>query len=529
MLSASPPAHTTMKSSPLYATLRALLLVCAAAMPVLSIAADAVESDANKALSGSVVKIFATRVNPDPFKPWNKQSPSNVTGSGVVIEGKRILTNAHVALYAGEIQIQGNEAGDKMAARVEFIAPGIDLAILKLDDESFFKTHAPMPRATTLPAIKDAVLAYGFPAGGDSQSITKGIVSRIEFVGYKHQVSGLRIQVDAAINPGNSGGPVVAGDKMIGLIFSNIPSAQNIGYIIPNEEIELFLKDIADGRYDGKPAIFDEFQTLENPALRAFLKLDRETRGPVVYLPLRSDADYPLKKWDVVTHIGDTPVDAQGMVPVGDGLRVRMQYLAQKVARNGLVPLTVVRAGKAISIALPVVSSVSKLIPELTGSYPSYFIYGPMVLTKATADMLPGFQSAAPANANGINALVTWSLLGNPLLTRRGDDASKEREELVVIPAPFFPHKVATGYSNLLFRVIKSVNGTPVRSLAHLVALLRDMKDEFVVLDIDGKGGETVVFRHADMLAATEEVLTSNSIRSQGSELLMTVWRGPAK
>ena len=66
------------------------------------------------------------------------------------------------------------------------------------------------------------VLAYGFPTGGTSLSITKGIVSRIEFIGYNFPVSGLRIQIDAAINPGNSGGPAIAGDKMIGLAFSRL-------------------------------------------------------------------------------------------------------------------------------------------------------------------------------------------------------------------------------------------------------------------------------------------------------------------
>jgi len=65
-------------------------------------------------------------------------------------------------------------------------------------------------------------------------------VSRIEFVPYNFPVSGLRIQIDAAINPGNSGGPAVAGDQMIGLAFSGYNDAQNIGYIIPNEEVELF-------------------------------------------------------------------------------------------------------------------------------------------------------------------------------------------------------------------------------------------------------------------------------------------------
>ena len=50
---------------------------------------------------------------PDPFKPWTKQAPSEVTASGVVIEGKRILTNAHVVLYASQVQVQANAAGDK--------------------------------------------------------------------------------------------------------------------------------------------------------------------------------------------------------------------------------------------------------------------------------------------------------------------------------------------------------------------------------------------------------------------------------
>ena len=155
----------------------------------------------------------------------------------------------------------------------------------------FFDTHPPLARASKLPQIKDAVLAYGFPTGGTSLSITKGIVSRIEFVAYNYPVSGLRIQIDAAINPGNSGGPAIAGDKMIGLAFSRLGGdTQNIGYIIPNEEIDLFLKDIADGHYDGKPAMYDELQTLENPALREYLKLDKSVEGMVVHRPDKTDA-----------------------------------------------------------------------------------------------------------------------------------------------------------------------------------------------------------------------------------------------
>src|SRR3984885_13191379 len=266
--------------------------------------AHAAEAGQAPAIENSVVKVFATMRYPDPFKPWTKQAPSEVTASGVVIEGKRILTNAHVVLYATQVQIQANAAGDKLPATVIAVAPGIDLAVLQLDDPSFFDTHPPLARAGKLPHIKDAVLAYGFPAGGNSLSITKGIVSRIEFVSYNYPVSGLRIQVDAAINPGNSGGPAIADNRMIGLAFSRAGGdTQNIGYIIPNEEVELFLKDIADGHYDGKPAMYDELQTLENPALREYLKLDKSVEGMVVHRPDKTDASYPLKEWDVLTRI----------------------------------------------------------------------------------------------------------------------------------------------------------------------------------------------------------------------------------
>ena len=189
----------------------------------------------SKSVENAVVKVFSTVRAPDPNKPWSKQSPSEITGSGTVIGGKRVLTNAHVILYASEVQIQANQAGDKISAHVESVAPGIDLAVLKLEDEKFFESHPPLKLRKNLPDAKDAVMVYGYPTGGTSLSITKGIISRIEFTSYNFSTPGLRIQIDAAINPGNSGGPAVVNDEMIGLAFSNLQGAQNIGYIIPAE------------------------------------------------------------------------------------------------------------------------------------------------------------------------------------------------------------------------------------------------------------------------------------------------------
>jgi S1-C subfamily serine protease len=233
--------------------------------------AAAAESSVPDPTSGpaenAVVKVFATVRYPDLSKPWTKQAATEITGSGVVIRGRRILTNAHLVLYAGQIQIRANQAADKVSATVEAVAPGVDLAVLKLDDETFFDSHRPLPVASGLPNLKDSVMVYGYPTGGTDLSITKGIISRIDFASYNFPTAGLRIQIDAPLNAGNSGGPAIVDDKMVGIAFARLTSpAENIGYIVPSEEIELFLRDIADGRYDGKPGMHDDFQTLENKA-----------------------------------------------------------------------------------------------------------------------------------------------------------------------------------------------------------------------------------------------------------------------
>jgi S1-C subfamily serine protease len=372
-------------------------------------------------------------------------------------------------------------------------------------------------RASLLPEVKDEVLAYGYPLGGNSLSITKGIVSRIEFVTYSFPTAGLRIQIDAAINPGNSGGPVFVGDKMIGLAFAGVTSAQNIGYIIPNEEVEIFLKDIADGKYDGKPALFDDFQTLENPSLRSFLKVDSKVRGMVVQRPSLATPDYPLKEWDIVTHIGGEAIDNQGMVRITPDLNVRFQYMVQRSVQGGKVPLTVLRAGQQLEMTVPVTTSRPRLIAGLQGDYPSYFIYGPIVFSRATLE----FRSFFNSNAGALNS---FAFNAQPLLTRVADEPDTKREDLVVVSSPFFPHRLVSGYDSRFGSVVQSVNNIPVRSLKHFVEIIRDMKEELVVIKFDQRSGESIVLPHQKMIESSEAILNDNGIRFLASTDLMDIW-----
>jgi S1-C subfamily serine protease len=491
------------------------LAVLALVIPAIAFAQDKPSAEIPKDMRDSVVKIFSTFRPPDLRRPWTKQPPSDATGTGVAIDGKCILTNAHMVLHASRIHVQPNESSDKFDAEVVAVAPGIDLALLKLKDETYFDSHAAAPISDELPKVGEKVKAYGYPKGGDSLSITEGIVSRIEYTEYSYDTLGLRIQVDAALNPGNSGGPAI-GDhgKIVGLVFSGIPDADNIGYIIPVEEIRSFLDDIKDGKHDGQPQVRESMQTFENPALRDRLGVGKDVSGMIITRPSTDLPDWPLKSWDIITGVGDRSVDNTGMVQVAPNLRLRFDYFTPKLAASGKLPLSINRFGKAMKVELPVSSDDNRLLPHLGNSYPSYFIYGPLVFS-------PVYSEHQRLNA------TLLSYRNSPILSRGFSRKAFDDEQLVTVCSPLLPHRITKGYDVDYFPCVARVNGTAIKNLKQLIETLRDSKDEFVTFEWHDMHVENLVFKRSDIDAATDEILDDNGIRSRASSDVADVW--PAK
>jgi hypothetical protein len=59
------------------------------------------------------------------------------------------------------------------------------------------------------------------------------------------------------------------------------------------------------------------------------------------------------------------------------------------VARDGAVPLTVLRDGKEVAVSLPVTTRDNRLIRDYAGEKPSYFIHGPLVSSPAKGKRFP--------------------------------------------------------------------------------------------------------------------------------------------
>ena len=202
------------------------------------------------AIHRSLARITTTSQDPNYREPWASGSIEEGVGTGFIIDGERILTNAHVVSNVRFLTVEKEDDPRKYTAKVQFIGHDCDLAVLKVNEPGFFEGTVPL-QLGNIPEIESTVAAYGYPVGGDRMSVTEGIVSRIDFQTYSHSLvdSHLAIQISAAINPGNSGGPVLQHGRVVGVAFQGYSGevAQNVGYMIPVPVIERFLKDISDG------------------------------------------------------------------------------------------------------------------------------------------------------------------------------------------------------------------------------------------------------------------------------------------
>jgi S1-C subfamily serine protease len=408
----------------------------------------------------SVVQIFTEYVAPNWAAPWIFDLPRRASGTGFLIDGNRIMTNAHVVAWTTQLVVRRYHDPKPYFAKVEFVAHDIDLAVIKVDDPDFYKGMKPLEFGP-LPKVRSTVVTYGFPAGGEQISYTRGVVSRIEVEGYVHigDRAFLAGQTDAAINPGNSGGPVIQDDKVVGVAFEGISGLQSTGYFIPTVIVHHFLDDIKDGAYDGVPEAGLRLSALQNPAYRRMLKLPDDSKQGV-----RVDQilDIPttralIKPNDIIMQVGDYPVDDDGTITY-DGNTVGVSA-AVDLAQNGdTIPLKVWRDGQMIDVKLPVKAyNDDNAQGNQYDVLPHYFIYGGLVFTPLSLDYLKTFGEDWTDSAG--RELIY------ELVYRHLEDPKHWRPEPVVL-ASILDHSVNANFTTRGQAMVDKINGRRIDRLS---------------------------------------------------------------
>ena len=420
----------------------------------------------------NVVMVEVTSQTWDYRLPWNPGTVSSARGAGFVISGRRILTNAHVISGARYITVQREADPRKYPAKVKFVAHDCDLAMVEVEDPEFFKGTTALSLGD-IPQLESVVSVYGFPIGGDRLSVTRGVVSRIDYNAYTHsgRESHLAIQIDAAINPGNSGGPVMQADKVVGVAFQGFRGdvAQNVGYMIPTPVIRRFLQDVKDGTYDHYVDIAIRWMTLENPAMRKYLGRPDDGLGVVVTdIFSEGSSDGILRKGDVLLSIDGHPIESDGSVRL-QGQPVQLEEIVERKFAGNPVELELWRNQKLEKATLNLrPAEMFSMYEILYEPPPRYVLYGGLVFQPLTANLMVVLSGAAD-----LRLRQTFALFGQ-------DQIYRETPEPVVLSS-VLPDPLNVYLRGLAGQVVREINGKRIRTLSDVEPALREGGERTVI------------------------------------------------
>lgn len=446
----------------------------------------------------SIVKIFTVSNKPSFRQPWTSLV-KQFTGSGCIIEGNRILTNAHVVTDSTYVEVLKNGEVKRYEAEVLSISHDSDLALITVKDKSFFENTISLPIGK-LPNLQEEVTVYGFPTGGDTLSITKGVISRIEHQRYVHSGKNLlAIQIDAAINPGNSGGPALSDGKIVGLVMQGRKSSQSIGYIIPTSVIKHYLDDIEDGVYDGYPFLGITIQDLESPILKEMYGLSKSKHGILLnqIIP-NSPASKIFELGDIIISIDGFKVFTNSKVEFRDKEYTDFTYPLDAHQIGDEISLEVIRKGKIVKLKTTLDKTQNKLMLIKKRKYeqnPTYYIYGGLVFVPA----------------------INKYKIPQEYFKKFPD---KKREELVILHR-VLSSELTKGFNQVQGLLMAKVNSKEFKNFNEFVSHIENSKEKYIVFeDVDNN---KVVLKREDVIKKQKMILDRYNIKASKSNDLKSV------
>lgn len=407
----------------------------------------------------TVVQVFGQVAEMDIRLPFKTPNQYKVAGSGFFINDQGyLITNAHNVASAKSIWIQVPSFGKRIIdAHVIGFAPDYDLALLRLSDEGIElirKQHGKVPFLplgdSDLVRRSDEVLALGYPLGQESLKSTTGVISGRE---------SNMIQMSAAINPGSSGGPLLnLKGEVIGINTAGVVEAQNVGYIIPINDLKIILSNLYKEKLLRKPFL----GVLYSNATEALVNYlgNPQPGGCYVVEVIKNSTLYKagVKRGDMLYQINGHNIDMFGEmnVPWSEDKITITDYVS-RLSIGDKVRVLVYRKGQRKDI----IATFSQMeLPPIHKVYPAfeeidYETVAGMVFMELTINHIAALASKAPG-------LAQYA------------DIKNQTDPVVIVTHVFPTSYVARTRTILEGTTINEVNGKTVHSLADLRNAIKD-------------------------------------------------------
>ena len=460
-------------------------------------ASPIVSSDFNYA--DSVLRVNSTIQGWSLTQPWDKADAYSRSAIGVVVAPGQILTTAEMASDAVSITLADVQGIKTVSAEVAFVDAGVNLALLKVSEDqtnSFVENLKPV--AVSEPLDIGETLKIVQMEDNGMALVSPGQLQGVDIQStFAPGESQLCYEVKASLQSASSSFsiPAFKGDKLVGLLAS-YDSDDQLSIFITPETTTAFLKDAADGSYQGFPLLGIAARTLTDPNFRNYLKLPETVNGGIYVTRVRSGSPAEaagLVEGDVITKVANDELDFRGFYEDERyGRLFWTNIIKGKVEIGSDLKLKVLREGELIDVTANLASrsSMRNLVPRhMIGRAPNFVVKGGMIFQELNQPFLENFGKDWRANA----PLDLLAILENP------DDAPEEKQSIVILTATI-PTQVTVGYESVRNKVVTEVNGVTINSIADLDRAFQkevdvhtiNLDDQPSTLYLDAKGAEAI-------------------------------------
>lgn len=435
--------------------------------------------------SNSLVKVNATSQPYSLHMPWQKESPSGRRGLGVVLAGNRVLVTAQMVADATYIELELPTTGQKMPAKVLAVDYEANLALLESapsdKQKAFFAGLKPM--AVDVGArIEDKVDILQTGRVGE---LIKSELKIGKVLTRRYNVEGSGFLVYEANNIVRSEAnsftlPVVKGGKLVGLLLS-YDSKNQVTTILPAPIIEHFLKDVADGSYEGFPSLGMELQTTLDEQFREYLGLKPDAPGVLISMVLKggSAEKVGMKKGDILVAINGFAIDSRGDYKDPQFGALSSSHLVRGRAYVGdKVEIKVIRDGKEVMLKGELTRRMPDdylVLPYLFDKGPRYVLMGGLLFQELSRPYLDAFGEEQRGGA----------ILRLSRIATHPDKYEEEGRKKLVFLSLVLPTPSAQGYDKLGGQVVNKVNGKAIHDLNDLETAFKSAKDTTHVIELD--------------------------------------------
>ncbi len=467
-----------------------------------------VPADAARALRAGIVSLRVTGQDWNWRAPWEKTPPWNRTVTGLVVPGHRILVAS--TAFGNHLLVEAQKLGseERTPARVALVDQEGPLALVQVDDPSFWEGLEPLPIAKKAP-VEGTVTIHRWQRSGLLEAYP-GTVRQVRAGRHGFsQTSLLTLEVQTGTEGLGESEVVVADGRVTGLVTGR---SGDTFAAIASPVLSQFLEGAASGEWKGFARAGLSWEDLTNPALREWLSLKPgETGVRLLRVAPNGSAGGVLKRGDVLLELGGNKLDATGRYE--HPLYGRMLFA--EIFTDGRKPgdtlvAKVLRDGQRLELTLPLrrmAPEAEKVPPYMFGRGPEYLIVGGLVFQELTRPYLGAYGD--------------WTRRAPPrllvALDREAEEPDPKFPRLVLLSS-VLPDPANLGYQDLRDLIVQSVNGRRIGSLDHLrEALAHPPGPYHVIALLPGQAARRLVVGVDDARAAVARVQRAYGIERMDS------------